>query len=613
MSARNSVERNSDHGNVDDAASIVISKSAAPIEPFSEDKKFFESDAGDGTKREDMYLEGKELFFCLLSVYFCLFLFALDQTIIATLLSTVGNKFNGFDRIGWLASGFLISMAVFVAVWGKMAIIFGRKNTMIAAIVLFEAGSLMCALANDMNVLIGGRVLAGVGGGGILTSVFIVITEILPIQKRPLGMALIASVFAVASVLGPLVGGAFTSNVSWRWCFYINLPIGGVALVLFVWTFNPPQSKAKTIEKLKMIDYFGILLLTAGFVIFLVGLTLGGRQYAWNSGAVIALLVIGGVFSIAYFVWTFVWAPHPMIPWSLVKVYQTSAAAVALFGMFGYFISTVIYLSVYFQVIHNASAWRSGVDLLPEIISVVVASMFSGVLVRKTTLVKPFAVLGGTLGFIGCGLITLLEVDSTSSQKIGYLIPLGAGVGMQMQACLIAGQITAPKFAGGVILATTLINFARSLGGALAATLADAVYTSSFVNSIGPALAKQPQSIQDELAGYDLLALVNSTEALKHMSTGAKAFVKTQVLHAIRNTFYMNMGFAGIGAIAIVFMTNKRLPTETVQDRDDNKETTTEQERDNERETTTEEPSRELNSSDSTRISSVEPVESREK
>ncbi|KAM9921462.1 hypothetical protein OXX80_012169, partial [Metschnikowia pulcherrima] len=166
------------------------------IEPAQdESKKFFEADAGDGTRREDFYLTGVTLGLCVLSLFLCMFLFALDQLIVATLLSTVGNKFNAVNQIGWLTSGFLISMTVLVLVWGKIAIIFGRKTSMVAAVVLFEAGSLMCALSNSMNVLIGGRVLAGVGGGGIQTLVFIVITEVFPIQKRPMGIAIIGCTF----------------------------------------------------------------------------------------------------------------------------------------------------------------------------------------------------------------------------------------------------------------------------------------------------------------------------------------------------------------------------------------------------------------------------------
>lgn len=204
------------------------------------------------------------------------FLVALDQTIVATLLTVVGNKSNGFDKVGWLSSGFLLSMAVFVATWGKLSIIFGRKITMFIAIVLFEAGSLMCALANSMDVLIGGRVLAGIGGGGIQLLVFIVITEVVRLESRPLSMAGLGCTFAVASVLGPLIGGAFTSKVSWRWSFYINLPIGGLAAAFFFWAFNPPKTKGNLKQKAKMIDYIGTMLLTAGLVVFLLALTFVG-------------------------------------------------------------------------------------------------------------------------------------------------------------------------------------------------------------------------------------------------------------------------------------------------------------------------------------------------
>ena len=286
-------------------------------------KAYFESDAGDGTKREEMYLEGKELILCFVAIFACFFLFALDQTIIATLLTTVGNKFNAFDKIGWLSAGFLISMAVLVAVWGKLSIIFGRKITMMVAIVLFEAGSLMCALASSMNILIGGRVLAGIGGGGVQSIAFIIVTEILPIQKRPMGMAILSTVFAVASVLGPLIGGAFTSHVTWRWCFYINLPVGGAAFLLFVFVYNPPKAKGSIREKLKLIDYLGVLLLSAGLVVFLLALTFGaGGQYAWNSAAVITCFVVGGAVSIIFFIWNVWFSKHPMLPWEVLRVFQ---------------------------------------------------------------------------------------------------------------------------------------------------------------------------------------------------------------------------------------------------------------------------------------------------
>lgn len=528
------------------------------------EKQYFESSAGDGTKREDMYLEGKELLLCFIAVFSCFFLFALDQTIVATLLSTVGNKFDSFDKIGWLSAGFLISMCVLVAVWGKLGIIFGRKYTMMVAIVLFEAGSLMCALANNMNILIGGRVLAGIGGGGVQSITFIIITEVLPMHKRPLGMAVVSIVFAVASVLGPLIGGAFTSNVSWRWCFYINLPIGGFAFCLFTYAYNPPKPKGNIKQKLLLIDYPGVVLLAGGLVVFLLALTFGASgQYSWHSAGVIACFVVGGVVTIIYFIWNFRFSKNPMLPWEVVRVPQVEAASITLFGGFGYFMSAVLYLAVYFQVIHDASAWRSGVDLLPLIISVVVTAFSTGVLVKKTRFVKPFALFGAVIGMIGCGLLTLLEVDSSSSKKIGLQIPAGIGIGALMQSCIIAGQLSAPKGPGGVIMVTTLINFYRSFGGALSANLADVVYSTSFLNRVVPALSKQSQSVISELSNVDILSLINSTTAMNELSLAARTFLKLQMMLAIKDTFYMNLGFAAIAMIAVVFTTNKRLPAET--------------------------------------------------
>ncbi|GEQ71972.1 hypothetical protein JCM33374_g5658 [Metschnikowia sp. JCM 33374] len=541
------------------------------LEPAQdESKKFFESDAGDGTKREDFYLTGVTLIMCVISLFLCMFLFALDQLIVATLLSTVGNKFNAVNQIGWLTSGFLISMTVLVLVWGKIAIIFGRKTSMIASVVLFEAGSLMCALSNSMNVLIGGRVLAGVGGGGIQTLVFIIITEIFPIHRRPLGMALLGCTFAVASVVGPLIGGAFTSNVSWRWCFYINLPIGAVALSAFVFAFKVPKTKRKVTEKLSLIDYPGVFLVASGLVLVLLALTFGADgSHSWDSAAVICCFVLGGLLVIAFGVWNFGFSKHPLIPSDVVLAFPTLAAAIEMFGTFGYFIASVLYLSIYFQVIHDASAWQSGVHLLPLIISVVVFSISSGIFVKKTTFVKPVAICGAIMGFIGCGLITLLEVDSSSSMKIGLLICTGVGVGTQMQSAIIAGQITAPKTPGGVIMATTLINFLRSFGGALSGALADAVFGASFKNIFAAALKSQPQSVIEEISHYDLKTITASSAIIQQMTPETRAFVKQQIMNAIRNVFYMNFGFAAFSVFGVIFLTNKRLPRASNQVRDE--------------------------------------------
>ncbi|CAK7902113.1 azole resistance protein 1 [[Candida] anglica] len=530
--------------------------------PVVVDKKvFIESDAGDGTKREDQYLHGANLTLCLLSLFLSLFLVALDQTIIITLLSDVGNKFNALDKVGWLASGFLLAMAVFVATWGKASVIFGRKIAMYVAIVLFEAGSLMCALSNSMNVLIGGRVLAGVGGGGIQSLVFIIITEIVPIEKRPSTMAFIGCVFAVASVLGPLIGGAFTSNVSWRWCFYINLPVGAVALVFLFFAFNPPKTQGNFTKKLKMIDYIGTFLLTSGCVIFLLALTFGASTYSWDSAAVICCFIFGVVMLIAFGVWNFKYSKSQILATEVIVIPQIVAATVTMFCMFAYFMASTLYSSVYFQVIWGADAWHSGLHLLPTIIPVVIASIAGGVTINKTRWVKPFSIAAGVLGPIGCGLLSILDVDSSRSARIGLLIVVGFSCGLHMQSCIISAQIPAPKTPGGTIMATTLINLGRGLGGAVGAALADAVYNSSFKNEYRANLKKlTDQSILEQLDKINISQLTTSSTILNTLTPDARLFVKKQIMAGIRNVFYMCLGFACLAFLAGLFMTNKRLP-----------------------------------------------------
>ncbi|CUM63802.1 uncharacterized protein PRCAT00001386001 [Priceomyces carsonii] len=525
-------------------------------------KEYRQDNAGDGTNAEDQYLHGIKLLLCLVSMFLCMFLSALDQTIVATILTVIGNKFNSFDKIGWLTSGFFLSMAVLVATWGRLSIIFGRKGTLYISIVLFEAGSLMCALANDMNTLIGGRVLAGVGAGGLQSMAFVIISEVVPLNKRPLSMALMGCVFAVASVVGPLLGGAFTTHATWRWCFYINLPIGGVALAFLFWAFNPPRPQGSVREKLKLIDYVGTVLLCGGLVVFLLALTFGSsNQYPWNSGAVISCFVIGAVVFALFWVWNFRFAKNPTIPPPVVKVPQVAASSIAFFAAFAYFMCAILFVAIYFQEIHGQSAWKSGIHLLPVIIPVVVSSIMSGIIIRKTKMVKPLMVLGGVLAPIGCGLLSLLDVDSSSSRQIGLLIIVGISVGVFIQGCLMSAQIAAPNVPGGTIMTTVLANFSRSVGGTLGSILAQTVFSSSSRSKLTSSIAAlKGQKLYEELKKIDIDKLLDSTDVLNQLSPEAKAFVKVQIMGAIRNVFYLSIGFAGIATIACVFSTNKKLP-----------------------------------------------------
>lgn len=530
-----------------------------------ESAKYYEADAGDGTKREEQFLLGANLIVCATALFLCMFLVALDQTIVVTILTVVGNKFNAFDKVAWLTSGFLLSTCMFVVFWGRVSIIFGRKNAMIVAIVLFEAGSLMCALANNMNVLIGGRVLAGVGGGGIQSLLFIIITEIVPINRRPLYIGVMGMTFAIASVLGPVIGGSFTSKVSWRWCFYINLPLGGVSFPFFVWAFNPPHTQGTIRDKLGLIDYLGTLLLSSGVALVLVALSLGVEErYGWDSAAVICCFVVGGFTTIGFAVYNFRFSKHPIIPKDIVIVPLIVACAVTILSSFGYFMSDLLYIAIYFQVIHGAGALSSGVQCLPLIIAVIFSSLFGGIFMNKTKHVKPVGLFAAVIGPIGNGLLCLLKTDSNSSAKIGLMILSGISIGLQMQVTMIGCQISAPKSEGGLILSTTFISFSRALGGTVSASLSDAVYSASLTNKLKA--ATPDAAISKELSKYDLRTLISSTKLLNSLSPEAELFIKEIIMDSIRNVFYMGLGWSILGFMATFVITNEKLPKQGIAD-----------------------------------------------
>ncbi|CAH6723710.1 azole resistance protein 1 [[Candida] jaroonii] len=543
-------------------------------------EKFIEADAGDGTTREEQYLHGAPLLACILSLFLNMFLVGLDQTIVSTVLTNVSNDFHSFDKASWAATGFLLPMTVLTAIWGKLSIAFGRKYLLLGATLVFEAGSLMCALSQNMNTFIGGRVIAGIGGSCIQSLCFIIVAEVVNMNLRPLIMAFFGLIMGVSIVLGPLIGGALTSGTTWRWCFYINLPIGGVAMVAFFFSFNPPLPKFNLRQKLAMIDYTGVFILAVGLTLFLLGMTFGSsRQYDWDSAAAISCLVIGGIFSILFCVWNFKLSKFPLIPWEVVKIPQLSAAVFSGFGMFSYFMVSILYLSIYFQNVLGKNALHTGISLLPFIVATSVAAISSGILVRVTSLVKPFIILGTVLIVVGTGLISMLEVDSTTSQQIGYLILGGVGNGILLQGQLVAAQLKAPKTEGGLILTTTYLMFGRNLGSTVSTILGDVVYNTSLkhilpgavngLKSTNPDLYQQVMSVTPD-------TLATSTAILGTLSEEARHFIRLQMMHSIKNVFYMGIGLAGLSFIAGLFTTNKKLPKAheigSAHDKDEDKE-----------------------------------------
>nr|QFR37140.1 MFS transporter [Cyberlindnera americana] len=534
---------------------------AGDIEKQETKKKFTESNAGDGTTIFDQYMTGLPLYLCFLSLFVCLFLIGLDQTIIFTLMEQVGAKFNAYEKIGWIASGYMLTMAVFAQTWGKLSIIFGRKYSLLIAIVLFEAGSLMSALSPNMNVLIGSRILSGIGASGIQVLVFIVGTEMVPINKRPLAFAFFGVSFSISTVCGPLIGGAFTEHVTWRWCFYINLPLGGVAFITLATLFHPPIPKFTWKEKFRQIDYLGTFLLTSGLVVFLLGLTFGGEEFAWNSGAVISCFILGGVVLILFGVWNFKYSKNQIIPIHIIKVAAVDAPVLSLFFAFFNFLGFCIYISTYFQVVKEYDPLKAGIHFFPMIIPMVLSSIGSGIFMRKTRIIKPLAIAGGLVGCVGFGIASLLEVDSNSSQMIGYLILPGVSMGIILQTGILSAQLNSPTIAGSTILTTALFNFSRSLGGAIGGDLAQAIFNSSIKNKLKDKITENSELF----SGYsmsELSKMLNNPSLLSTLPDDVKAVVLKCIMGSIHNVFYTIAAVSCLTFVCVLCFSNKRIPKE---------------------------------------------------
>lgn len=529
--------------------------------PNQTHEKYFESNAGDGTIGRDHYLSGGRLYSTLLAAFISLFISALDQTIVSTIFETVGNKFDGFDEVSWLTSAFLIPMAVFTPLYGKIAIAFGRKATLISGIVIFELGSLISALANSMGMLIGGRVIQGLGAGCIQVNCSLIVTESVPISFRTISISTIAISYSIASAIGPCIGGVFTSKVSWRWCFYINLPFGGLAILLLVVGYKPPKPTGKLKDRLKAIDYFGSLLLIISLVLLLTGLSIGGHEYSWISPAVLLCIVIGVLFFIVFFMYNFIISKNPMFLKEFFLTPQILCAALTGFFNFAFFLGDVTYLTIYFQVIFKHTALQSGIDLMPLIVSVTLAAVINGIVTKRTRYIKIFYVFSGVCGVVGNGLLLLLNRKSSVGERIGFLIVMGISVGIQVQCTLISCQIKAPNNVTGSLLSVTVFaNFCRFFGGAVGVTLASVIFNSKGSSGVKKIIEALPIDVKKQFIDVSAQKFLSSPKLIQKLPKDAREEIYDKLMDAINSSFYLGLAFSCMGLFLCMFATNKRIP-----------------------------------------------------
>ena len=405
-----------------------------------------------------------------------MFLAALDQTIVSTALPTIVGDLGGIEHLSWVVTSYLLASTASTPLYGKLGDMYGRKPVFLAAILIFLAGSLLAGLSQSMVQLIAFRALQGVGAGGLMVGAQAIIADIVPPRERGRYMGLIGAVFAVASIAGPLLGGFFVEALSWRWVFYINMPIGILAVLVVTFRLH-----LHTPSQRHSIDFLGAGLLTGGVSSLILFTSWGGSQYPWGSPVILGLALAALALLVAFVVQERR-AAEPIIPLGLFRssVFRVATSLGFIIGlaMFG----AIIFIPLFLQLVFGVSPTSSGLRMLPLMAGLLGASIISGRIISRIGRYKPFPIAGTGITAVGMFLLSRLEVDTAPWVASLYMLVVGIGIGLVMQVLVLVVQNAAPRRDVGV--ATSTATFFRSMGGSLGVAIFGAIFASRLTSEL---------------------------------------------------------------------------------------------------------------------------------
>jgi EmrB/QacA subfamily drug resistance transporter len=422
------------------------------------------------------YLGHRQILTVLGALMLGMLLAALDQTIVSTALPTIVGDLGGLNHLSWVVTSYLLAATISTPLYGKLGDLYGRKPLFQFAIALFLVGSMLSGLSQNMFELIAFRALQGLGAGGLMVGAQAIIGDVVPPRERGKYQGMMGGIFALASIAGPLIGGFLTDSASWRWIFYINVPLGALALVV---TSTALPSTIRRVSH--RIDWAGAGLLAAGTTAFILLTTWGGTQFDWLSAPIIALAVGGTVF-IGTFVFVERRVAEPIIPPRLFRssVFNVASGVgfVIGFAMFG----AIVFLPLFLQLVDGASATSSGLNLLPLMVGLLTASITSGQVISRVGRYKIFPVAGTALAAIAMMLLSTLGPQTSRVLLSLYMVILGAGLGMVMQVLVLAVQNSAQRRDLGV--ATSSATFLRSIGSSFGVAIFGAIFSSQLATNL---------------------------------------------------------------------------------------------------------------------------------
>ncbi|OBT75973.1 hypothetical protein VF21_05746 [Pseudogymnoascus sp. 05NY08] len=488
------------------------------------------------------------------------FLSALDATILATVLPTIANELDSQTLYVWAVNAYFVSTTAAQPLYGQTANIFGRRWLMMGSILLFALGSGLCGGANSTSMLIAARTVQGLGGGGINVMTEIIVADLVPLRERQQVMGIVFAAFAVGTFIGPILGGAIVDHISWRWVFYINLPLCGVAFVLMFFFLRVKHDNTRTLwSKLKRVDILGNAILTASVVAILLSLTWAGTLNPWSSWKTIVPLILGflGMIGFMFYQGTR-WCLEPTMPLRLFSN-RTSALTYILSFLHGtilYWVS--MFLPVYFQAVLEDSPEKSGIDLLASVIPMVPFAIIGGILITVTGKYKPFLVIGFIPMAVAMGLFTLLDDKTKTVVWVVYQVILAMGSGLALIATLPAILASLPE--SDVATATATWAFVRSFGSIWGVSIPSTVFNTRFTNL--------SYRISDELVRSKLtnggayqLATRNFMQSLNDFPV-LKAEVVGVYVASLEQVWQAGIAFAAVGVPVALLLKSLKMRDE---------------------------------------------------